>query len=603
MRSRLRGAFALPLLVALLTALPFLRVLRNGFVDWDDNTAIILNPGIRGLGWTQLVPMFTDFNSLYRPITWLTFGADYVVWGLNPAGFHLTSLAFHIANAVLIYYVALRLLRRGASENAVYIPFAAASAALLWSLHPLRVEPVAWAASRSDIVAAFFIFIALLFYLRAVGGAAYSKWMIGSWLAYVVSLLAKPSGMLFPIVLLAIDGYPLRRMKPANARRVWLEKVPFFISSCAAALMSVVAKRQVDAISDSNILANLPLAVYATGIYLSKTVLPITLSPFYPIPDKSEVLSWPLVLFPVLVIALTVAVVMIRRSWPAAPAAWLCYVALLLPSSGIVRYGPQLVADRYTYLPDAVLAVSAGALFLCLYRRHPRLLLPSAVLTAMFLSVLGVLSWRQTYFWRDSETFYRRAIAVAPRSIVARHNLAEVLLAAGRGDKAAELYRSALAIRDYPEGHVDLGMILTQQGRIDEAIRQYREAIRIDGALLQPRQNLALLFIREGRLDEAEKEYREALKINPTFVEAHNNLGLILASRGRLVEATAEYRQAIRFKPNFAMAHANLGEALLSQGRRDDAVVEFERALSLDPNLSSARRGLESARASLPKAN
>src|SRR5690349_5578199 len=155
MKSRLQGAFALPLFIAILTALPFLPVLRNGFVDWDDNSSLVFNPDYRGLGWTQLAWMFPNLSSLYRPVTWLSLEADYLFWGMNPGGYHFTSLLFHVGNAVLLYFVIARLMALAMSAEAGRVRFAAAVAALLWSVHPLRVEPVAWASSRENVVAGF----------------------------------------------------------------------------------------------------------------------------------------------------------------------------------------------------------------------------------------------------------------------------------------------------------------------------------------------------------------------------------------------------------------------------------------------------------------
>jgi tetratricopeptide (TPR) repeat protein len=599
--SKSRVISFLPFLVAALAVVPFLPVLRNGFVDWDDNIVILYNPNYRGLGWAQLGWMFTNLMSLYRPLTWMTLGTDYLVWGLNPAGYHLTSLIFHAANAVLVYFVALRLLSVAmpAERNAARL--AAAVAALIFAVHPLRVEPVAWASGRENVVAAFFLFLALLFYLRSVEAAGRRAWMIAAWLFYGLSLLAKASGVTFPLVLLALDVLPLHRLPAkekwfnAGAARVWLEKIPFFILSIAAAALSVIAKREAGALADSDILANLPQALYGVGVYIWKALAPINLSPIYPVPAPGALWRWPLILFPMITVAVTIAVVVLRRRRPFAATAWLCYLALLLPSSGIVKYGPQLVADRYTYLPDVVWAVCAGAALLYVWRRRPRTILPLSALAAAILFVLGFLTWKQTQVWHDSESLFRRAVAVAPRSVIAHHNLAGGLANEGRIDEAVELYRGALAIQPYADGHAELGRIFALQGKVDEAIAHDREAIRLDPAYLPARQNLALLFIRLGRLDEAEKEYRAALTVDPSFVEGHHNLAYVLASRGRLDEAIAEYREALKLKPDFAAGYANLGDALLRQGKTGEAIANFKRALEIDPNFAPARQSLEKA--------
>src|SRR5262249_36269613 len=226
----------------------FLPITRNGFVDWDDTAVLLDNPRYRGLGWTEISWMFTTLHmSLYRPITWVTFGLDYLLWGVNPAGYHLTSLLFHAVNAALVYLIAVRLLtfvHKDESRGALSL--AAGLSALVFALHPLRVEAVAWSSARSEPVAAFFIFLSLICYLR--NAENYSWWtLVAALTFYALSLLSKSSGVTFPFVLLALDFYPLRRLKgspfTSSASTVWLEKAPFFVLSVAAAAIAVVAKR------------------------------------------------------------------------------------------------------------------------------------------------------------------------------------------------------------------------------------------------------------------------------------------------------------------------------------------------------------------------
>ncbi|SRR5581483_353751 len=605
-------AFLIACLIATITTAAFLPVLWNGFVGWDDYVVLLSNADYRGLGLRQLGWMFTSLMSLYRPLTWMTFGADYLIWGMNPHGYHVTSLVFHSANAVLVYFVAARLLSLAVSgADAGAVRFAAVFSALLFALHPLRVEPVSWASGRENVVAGFFIFLSLLFYIRAAEWNSGRKWLIAAYTAYALSLLSKASGMTLPLVLLALDFYPLRRLSggprkslSAHMERVWLEKIPFLLLAVAAALLSIVAKREGGALADSKIWANLPRALYAIGMYVWKTVFPVNLSPIYPVPDSSEIWGWPLIIFPAIVIGITTAAIILRRRYPAVATGWFCYVALLLPSSGIVKYGPQLVADRYTYLPDVVLAICAGGAALYVWRKAPRqLVLPALIATTAVLFCFGVLTWRQAHIWRDSESLFRRAVAVAPRSVIAHHNLASVLVGDGRYEEAAAEYRRALAIRDYPDGHTALADLFSRQNKFDEAIRHDREAIRLEPSLLQPRQHLALILIRQQRFDEALVEYADALKTDPTFVEGHNNLGLLLARRGRIEDAIVHYRQAIALKPDFALAYVNLGDALLIQGKTDEAVTQLRKALEVDPQQTAARQSLENALAAQKRRN
>ncbi|MGH7828942.1 MAG: hypothetical protein ACREP8_02080, partial [Candidatus Binatia bacterium] len=234
----------LPAFIPLATFIAFLPALQNGFVDWDDYKNLVENPHYRGLAWTELRWMFTTFHiGHYHPLTWMSFGLDYWLWGMDPMGYHLASLVLHAANALLFYFVSLRLLRLGFSLPVLpqlSLPVAAAVAALFFSLHPLRVESVAWATERRDVLSGFFLLSTVLCYLRAItaaeGGQARWRWLAAAWIVYALALLSKAIGMTLPLILLILDVYPLKRLGGGRgkwfgleARKVWWEKIPFLL--------------------------------------------------------------------------------------------------------------------------------------------------------------------------------------------------------------------------------------------------------------------------------------------------------------------------------------------------------------------------------------
>jgi tetratricopeptide (TPR) repeat protein len=567
--------------IAAIVVAAFSPVLYNEFVFWDDASVILENPNVRGLGWTHIRWMFTTFYmSLYRPLAWMTFAADYLAWGLNPTGYHATSLALHAANAALVYFIAVALYRiaRPARADGEETPAALAAgfAAFFFALHPLAVEPVAWASAVSDPLAAFFIFLSLLCYLRAATDSKRGGWIAGAWAFYGLSVLSKASAVSFPIVLLVMDVYPLKRLGGARrwfgpeTKRVWLEKLPFFALSAGAALLALSAK-----LFGETSWSNLVQPVFGVGFYLAKTLLPVHLSPVYSQEMPSDV--WQLRFAPlaVLAIGVTAAAVGLRRRLPGMLAAWICYVALLLPSSGIVRYGPQLVADRYAYMPNAITGILIGGGVLYVLKRWAGKIVLTSAAAAALLLVMAILTTRQTLVWRDYETLFRHAVAVAPDSAFAHQNLASALANAGKLDEAVEHFRRALAIVDYAEAHWGLGVIFAQQEKFDAAIAEYRRALSVDAAYRPAREALAPLLLQQGRTAEAEAEYRAALKIDPTFIEAHNNLAALLAERGRFDEAVAELRQAVKLENDSAVLHANLAEALLQSGDSAAAAAEF----------------------------
>ena len=365
-----------PVLIALATLIVFSGVLRNGFLNWDDDTNLLTNPNYRGLGWANLRWMFTALHlGHYMPLCWLTFAMDYLVWGMNPLGYHLTNLLLHAANAVLFYEVALWFVSRSAAPpDGRRIPprVAAALAALLFAVHPLRVESVAWVTERKDVLSGFFYLWAVYAYLRWNGDTDKSRpgrcWQALCWGAFALALLAKVMVITLPVVLIILDFYPLRRL-PGEVkqwfsrvyRQVWLEKLPFLVPAMLIAMVGYMGHRRVGEIFAENAAAHCAQALFGLAFYLWKTLWPVNLCPLYEMPVSFDPFAWPFLVSGAVVGLITFGVILSYRRWPAGAAAWACYAVTLAPVLGFVSVGPQLVADRYSYLaclPWPILAAS-----------------------------------------------------------------------------------------------------------------------------------------------------------------------------------------------------------------------------------------------------
>ncbi|HKA32671.1 MAG TPA: hypothetical protein VKH64_05635, partial [Candidatus Binatia bacterium] len=279
-RERMLRA-AIPVLLAVATAAVFVPVLHNGFVNWDDDATVAENLAFRQPGGPALRWMFTTFYlGHYQPLSWLSFTLDYFVWGLNPAGYHLTSMILHAVNAALFYLLCVRLLRLAKPEwDRRTFEVGAALAALLFALHPLRVESVAWATERRDVLSGTFFFLTMLAYLKAVTAAesnAYVKWLGAALGAYMLSLLSKATAMTLPVALIAIDFFPLRRIdgNGIGRRRVWLEKLSFLILGAAAAVVAGFAQHAsgaMDTFTKHTPAQRLAQASFAVWYYIEKT--------------------------------------------------------------------------------------------------------------------------------------------------------------------------------------------------------------------------------------------------------------------------------------------------------------------------------------------
>src|SRR5881628_957620 len=394
-----------PVLVALVTFAAFLPALHNQFVNWDDDKNFLDNPYYRGLGWSQLRWMWTTHLGHYIPLTWMTLGLDYLLWGMNPVGYHLTNLLLHVANAVVFFFVVRWLLTRALSspsERGYALAVSAGVAALVFAIHPLRVESVAWVTERRDVLSGLFYLLTILIYLRACErGARGRGWYWLSVAVFVGALLSKSMVVNLPVVLVILDVYPLRRLggsigwRSEPARRVYVEKIPFVLLAAAASAIAVMAQSSVHAVASLaqlSVPGRVAISTYGLSFYLWKMVVPVNLSPVYELRPPVNPWATPFLLSYGVVLALTAIALALRRRVPGLPAAWVAYIVVLLPVLGIFQSGPQIAADRYTYLAGLGWAVLAGAGLLSVWRRLPFL---STGLVVCILLGLGILTWNQ----------------------------------------------------------------------------------------------------------------------------------------------------------------------------------------------------------------
>jgi tetratricopeptide (TPR) repeat protein len=603
-----------PFAVFIVTVTAFVPVLQNEFVNWDDDWMLLENLNYRGLGWNQLRWMLTTFHAgHYQPLSWITFGIDYLLWGIDPFGYHLTNLVLHAANAVCFYLIALRLLAPQAPvstpQQSFVSSWAALVTALVFALHPLRVESVVWATERRDVLSGFFFLLTILLYLKAAGASderSRKRWMMFTIIAYSLSLLSKATGMTLPLVLLILDVYPLRRLGNSfkdwfhrDKRQIWLEKVAFFVMAFVAGIVALQAQHEIQALARVEAYGasqRLAQALYGLVFYLWKSIWPLELSPLYAIPIQFDPLTWRYVLSGSIVVTLTMSLFLLRRRWPAGLAAWVYYVVVVAPVLGFAQSGAQFVADRYSYLSCLSWALVAGSAFAFMIGRDSPNRHLQRVLTAGGFSVLlvglGILTWRQTEVWQNSERLWKHAIAVRPSS-GAYNNLGTALLSQGRLAEAAEQFNRALLISPaYEDAYYNLGLVLVKRGDTEGAIQNFNTALKIDPADARVHNNLAIVLTQKGELGAAIGHFQRVVEINPRDARAYNNLGISLARQGQLDQAVPYFRRAVELNPDDAASRSNFARALLGQGDNDAAAEQLRRSLQLNPNDADAHRAL-----------
>jgi tetratricopeptide (TPR) repeat protein len=625
---RLLGA-----LVVVATIAAFAPTLLNGFVAWDDNTYITGNMRFRGLGLENLRWMMTtDQGGLWQPLTWLSFALDYSVWGLEPAGYHLTNVLLHAVTALLFYYVCLRLFDRGLRRRDSDVVLAgAALAALFFAVHPLRVESVAWATERKGVLSGALWMTALLLRLKAIDAKASRRWFLetAALAAFALSLSAKVAGLTLPVVLLILEVYPLRRL-PADPRRwlarplrpVFISVAPYFGLAAAGFLFNGAAAATSGVLLGSSTqpgVGRAGQALYGLVFYPEKTIWPSSLAAYYPPQSWFGHWSGELVFYAAVVLITGAAIWRAARRWPAVGAAAACYVVMLAPMSGLAQHGiPHSACDRFSYLPCLGLAVLFGIVF---SRKTAR------VLGVAWIAALGLVTWGQCGVWHDSISLWS---ATASRSLsgIALNNLGISLADAGRPQEATARFKEAIAaFPENPQGYDNLGVILQRSHddkgalesfrrglspqasaeiqdhfgnflvlaggpRLPEGLSHLRAAVAMNPGSALWRVDLADALVGVGRFWEAETQYMAAIGMDPDVERAQNNWGLLLARQGRAEEAVGHYRLALRLMPERVRANHNWANVLLAAGKLDAAERHYREALRIEPGLALAQVNL-----------
>lgn len=594
-----RSKVVWPLLIVASIWFAFWPVFHNGFVDWDDGKILLQNPHYRGLGWAELKWMFTTvYMCHYQPLGWLSYAVDYSIWGLKPHGYFLTNLIIHTAAALCFYSVTRRLLQKATAWPIGESRFGAGIATLLFAVHPLRVESVAWASERRDVLSGLFFVVSVLCYLRFNDGRGNGRggraWLAGSLLAFAASLLSKATGVGLPLVLLLLDWYPLRRWhENSNKGAGWqatlllLEKVPFAVMAALALVVALYAQNRsetIAALGSLGITARLLSAAYGLCFYVRKTILPVGLSPLVPMPEHFDPLAAPFIASALTVLVAAAGLFVLRRRWPMGIALVVYYVVLLLPVMGLVQIGPQLVADRYSYLACLGFAVLAGVGVVMIRRwvsqQYPSVSLLLHLVGCVVLFVLVALTRLQTRVWHDSVTLFSCVLKHYPDSAVANVGKATALAERGRGAEAVPYFLRA--VREKPslvEAHYGLGLALLSQSQFEQAGASFENALRLRPQDVQAWINLGVSRLQQGDIKSSKAALERAVALEPQHVGALFNLGQVLARQDQVGEAIQYWRRALAEAPTSPMLLETLAWYLATSA--DDSLRNGPEAVRL----------------------
>jgi protein O-mannosyl-transferase len=555
--------------------------LHYGFLHYDDPAYVSENVEV-SQGFTRhgvLWAFNIGYSANWHPLAWFSHMLDVQFYGMAAQRHHLTNILLHIANSLLLFWLLYRTTRAWRRSAVV---------ALLFAVHPLHVESVAWIAERKDVLSTLFWMLTLHTYVSYVRRPSLSR-RLAILVIFSLGLMAKPMLVTLPFVLLLFDIWPLGRLSlKAGQRRVWLqlvlEKIPLFALSIISSIITVIAQGRGEAVQNFEML---PFSLRAANAavsyvtYIAQMIWPINLAACYSY-EPPSVLS---ILISVLIIA-SVSALAIRyaKRCQYLLVGWIWFLCTLLPVIGLIQVGAQSRADRYTYVPLIGLFIIAawGVPEIIKGGRYRNIGL--GIATGILICTLTAWARNQVGYWENDFILWEHTVQSSPQSYPARANLGTALVA--RGDLAAAIDQYTEALRINPnsaETHNALGIVLSKKGLWSEAAFHSAEAIRIKPDLADAHVNMGTALGYLGRREDAISEFRTALKINPNSAETHNGLGIVLFRKGLWSEAAFHYTEAIRIKPDFAEAHANMGTLLGTQGKSEDAISEFLTALKIDP--------------------
>jgi tetratricopeptide (TPR) repeat protein len=465
--------------------------------------------------------------------------------------------------------------------------------ALIFAIHPLHVESVAWIAERKDVLSTFFWMLTLLaysYYIARPTRARYATTLV----VFCLGLMAKPMLVTLPVVLMLLDFWPLRRGLHI------FEKVPFFGAALASSLVAYVAHQRGGAVATLEVIplaTRIENALVAYVVYILKTFWPTNLAIFYPYPLQSLVV--PAILSTIALATITVLVVIAYKQRPYLAVGWFWYIVTLTPVIGIIQTGSQSRADRYTYIPMIGLTIALVWGVGELLKPWPRV---QAALAAAIALALITLTWFQVATWRDDISLYRHAIAAVPGNYIAYYNLASALEAQGQTDDAIAQLREAVRVRPYyVPARAELGQLLASQGHTNEALQELQTAVRLRPNDPTAHFRLGSVLGTLGRPNDAATEFAETVRLQPDNADAHYNLALALAQQGKLQDAAREFAATVGLRPDDADAHFNLGISLARLGQLDAAIAQFNETLRLRPDYAPARAAIEQAASMKPR--
>lgn len=507
--------------LAAICLMSFWQVQTSGFVHYDDAAYVTANAHVReGLTAQAILWASTALDvGFWQPITWLSLMADYQAYRMNPGGYHWTNLLLHIANTLILFLILQRMtLKLGRS----------AFVAVLFAVHPLHVESVAWIAQRKDVLSTFFWMLTLLAYVHYVTHPNIKRYLLVV-VAFLLGLGAKPMLVTLPITLFLLDYWPLNRFRKGSNALLFWEKLPLMVLSFVFIVLAFITESKIGALSSLSVFPlenRVAHALVSYVLYIKQMFCPMDLAVFYPRPRGWD--AWQVAAASCLLLAVSALALRFRKDYPYLMVGWFWYLFTLVPVIGLVQIGSHAIADRYTYvsLIGLFLILSWGipdGLRMLPYRKY--------LLSAGALLIMGImmhLTWKQVQVWQSPQTLFQHALSVTENNFIAHNNLGAALSREGKTTEAIDHFQRAIAIDPkYAEAYFNMGVALADLGRYEEAMSHYAAALSLKPRMAEALNNMGVIDAGRGRQGNAGEYFRQALLIRPDYAEVRRNLNLL----------------------------------------------------------------------------
>jgi len=628
----LAGMIAGVVVVVLIAHWP---VLSMQALCFDDSEYLVRNELVRSPSWASVRAFMAEIlepssvRGYYQPLSMLSLMLDYALGGSpdDLTVFHVTSLLLHLVNTVLVVILLYQLFGQ---------PIPAALVGLVFGVHPINVESIPWVGERKTLLAAFFVLVGLVLYMRYVRHRGWKVYIL-CLVSFIFALMSKPTSVPLPMLLLLLDYWPLNRL----SRKAIIEKIPFLVIGGVFAIITMISQGRTSEVTmpgGHGPVRIVLIVAHNIIFYLYKILCPVSLSPHYPYPEPLT-LSHPMVLAGVLgTCALAPALILSLRWTRSIVIGWLFFFVAIFPAIGVVGFANTIAADRFAYLPMVGLLLPLVVLLARLWGKSA----DASSSTGRRLAMLAVLAVVVIAYsagtrkclkpWKDTETLHRHMVDYAPcaseprcalganlakrglydqaieqyrislecdpQHLKSMNNLGHALAYKHKYDEAIEVLSQAVKLRpDFASAHANLGNVLTSKGRYDEAVVHFKRALEIDPHHAAAYGYWGVAMVNQNRLNEAAEYLKKAVALKPDYADAYNNLGAVLLRQGKINEGIAYLDQALKYKPAQMDALFNRGWAMKELGRIDEAIESFREALRVNPGNKRAQSALKQAMA------